>query len=160
MEESPIYQKSAVITAMRQNKQRIRKSRPFTCTPIIQKEGSMDYDLQMLNLINRYYYRLKNENSKFLFSITTSNKDGLPFYAFFLGNSIYTKSMSDMITKMKYLAQEEFKSTYAEIKELVISEVIFVAKEKKSKKSQTSLVQQIMNMTAEEKELLKQILNK
>jgi hypothetical protein len=156
MENSPIYQKSAVKT----EKTSLRKKRPFTCTPISQKEGSMDYDLQMLNLINRYYYRMANKNSKFLFSITTSNKDGLPFYAFFLNRSIYTKSMSDMISKMKDIAQDEFKSTYAEIKELVISEVTFVAKEKKSKKSQTSLVQQIMNMTAEEKELLKQILNK
>jgi chromosomal replication initiation ATPase DnaA len=68
--------------------------------------------------------------------------------------------MSDMISKMKDIAQDEFKSTYAEIKELVISEVTFVAKEKKSKKGQSSLVQQIMSMTAEEKELLKQILNK
>jgi hypothetical protein len=120
----------------------------------------MDYELQMLNLINRYYYRLKNESSKFLFSITTSNKDGLPFYAFFLGNSIYTKSMNDMVSKMKGMAQDEFKSTYGEIKELVLSEVTFVAKEKKIKKGQNSLVQQIMSMTQEEKELLKQILNK
>jgi hypothetical protein len=156
MENTPIYQKSAVNT----ENTGLRKKRPFTCTPISQKEGSLDYDLQMLNLINRYYYRLKNENSKFLFSITTSNKDGLPFYAFFLGNSIYTKSMNDMVSKMKGMAQDEFKSTYGEIKELVLSEVTFVAKEKKSKKGQNSLVQQIMSMTAEEKELLKQILNK
>jgi hypothetical protein len=155
MEESPIYEKS-----VKNENNRVRRSRPFTCTPIIQKEGSMDYDLQMLNLINRYYYRLKNESSKFLFSITTSNKDGLPFYAFFLGNSIYTKSMNDMVSKMKGMAQDEFKSTYGEIKELVLSEVTFVAKEKKSKKGQNSLVQQIMSMTQEEKELLKQILNK
>jgi hypothetical protein len=155
MEESPIYQKSE-----KTENNRVRRSRPFTCTPITQKEGSMDYDLQMLNLINRYYYRLKNESSKFLFSITTSNKDGLPFYAFFLGNSIYTKSMNDMVSKMKGMAQDEFKSTYGEIKELVLSEVTFVAKEKKIKKGQNSLVQQIMSMTQEEKELLKQILNK
>ena len=156
MENTPIYQTKSVNTENKSN----RKKRPFISTPIIQKEGSMDYDLQMLNLINRYYYRLKNKNSKFLFSITSNNKDSLPFYAFFLGKSVFAKSMTDMITKMKNVAQEEFKSTYAEIKELVISEVTFMVNEKKSKKSQSSLVQQIMNMTAEEKELLKQILNK
>jgi len=156
MENTPIYQTKSVNTENKRN----RKVRPFTCTPITQKEGSLDYDLQMLNLISRHYYRLLNANSRFLFSVSTGSKEGLPFYAFFLNKSVYGKSMNDMVGKMKSIAQEEYKSTYEEIKELVISEVTFVVKEKKSKKGQSSLVEQIMNMTAEEKELLKQILNK
>jgi hypothetical protein len=103
---------------------------------------------------------MQTKPSRFIFSISTGSKEGLPFYAFFLEKIIYAKSMANMVSKMKEVVMKEYNSTYTEVEDLVLSEVTFAKPEKSSKPTPKSLIQQLMNMSDEEKELLKNLLNK